>query len=119
MTDKVLILDDEPEIADILGALLEERYPCKVFIHADEALQELAADHYSLVITDIEMPDRDGVQFITAARTVSPSSRIFISTGHDQGHPRVQSALAAGAVGVIYKPFADIDELVATLGAEV
>lgn len=111
----VLIVDDEIEIGEILGALLEDNFVCSVFDKATEALTNLKENSFSYIITDIEMPDINGIRFVEEARKLSPKSIIFVSTGHDHQHPRVQAALEAGAHGVLTKPYADPDALVELL----
>jgi DNA-binding NtrC family response regulator len=111
----VLIVDDEIEIGEILGALLEDHFDCSIFDKASDGLAALKDGLFEYIITDIEMPDINGIRFIEEARKLSPNSLIFVSTGHDHFHPRVQAALAAGAHGVLTKPYANPDDLVAHL----
>ncbi len=111
----VLIVDDEMEIAEILEALLEEHFHCRVFYRASEALTLLTSTAFDFIITDIEMPDINGVMFIAEAIKISPKSRIFVSTGHDLDHPKVIACLSAGAHGIITKPYLEPDKLHLTL----
>lgn len=108
----MLIVDDEIEIGEILGALLEDHFECSIFDKAAQALEALKVQPFRYIITDIEMPDMNGIRFVEEARKLSPQSFIFVSTGHDNHHPRVQAALSAGAHGVLTKPYADPEELV-------
>ncbi len=112
---KVLILDDEDEVGEILAILLEEQFDCSVFSDAHRALHSIQVEDYKFIITDLEMPQMDGVQFVQSVRGHNHSSKILISTGHEPTHGKVQAALAAGADGVITKPFLDPDELVESI----
>jgi|GEM_PF-5810217 len=109
---KVLILDDEAEVGEILAILLEVQFDCTVFSDAHQALQSIQAQDYKIIISDLEMPQINGVRFVKAVRDHNNTSTILISTGHDPTHVKVQEALAAGADGVISKPFLDTDQLV-------
>jgi DNA-binding response OmpR family regulator len=112
---KVLILDDEDEVGEILAILLEERFDCSVFSDANRALHSIQGEDYKIIITDLEMPQMDGLQFVQSVRDHNHSSKILISTGHTPTHDKVQAALAAGADAVITKPFLDSDQLVESI----
>lgn len=109
---KVLIVDDEAEVGEILGVLLEEQFDCEVFTDAKRALEAIRKTDFPLIITDLEMPQINGVRFVKEVREVNKTSSILISTGHDSGHPKVQEALKAGANGILTKPFMDPEDLI-------
>ncbi len=112
LRSKVLIVDDEPEVGEILGVLLEEQFDCEIFTDAAHALEALRRTDFPLIITDLEMPQINGVRFIKEVRELNQTTSILISTGHDSAHPKVQEALRAGANGILTKPFLDPDELI-------
>lgn len=112
LRSKVLIVDDEPEVGEILGVLLEEQFDCEIFTDAAHALEALRRTDFPLIITDLEMPQINGVRFIKEVRELNQKTSILISTGHDSCHPKVQEALRAGANGILTKPFMDPDDLI-------
>jgi CheY-like chemotaxis protein len=112
MKSKVLIVDDEPEVGEILGVLLEEQFECEIFTDATQALEALRKTDFPLIITDLEMPQINGIRFIKQVRELNRKTAILISTGHDSEHPKVQEALQAGANGILTKPFMDPDDLI-------
>jgi DNA-binding response OmpR family regulator len=109
---KILIVDDEPEVGEILGVLLEEQFDCEIFTDAARALEALRRTDFPLIITDLEMPQISGLRFIKEVRELNQKTAILISTGHDSSHPKVQEALRAGANGILTKPFMDPDDLI-------
>lgn len=63
---KILIIDDEPVIAEELSEFLESfDYPCATALSADEAVERIAGDvDITLIMTDMRMPGRDGADLI-------------------------------------------------------
>lgn len=112
---KILILDDEAEVGEILGVLLEEQFDCETFTDAALALNALKSGDFPVIITDLEMPHFNGVEFVKKVRLQNCQSSILISTGHDSSHPMVQEALKGGANGVLPKPFLDPESLIACI----
>ncbi|SMF46128.1 response regulator transcription factor [Pseudobacteriovorax antillogorgiicola] len=117
MTEKksLLIIDDEGDIAEILATLLEDEFECEYVVSGEEGLNKIQTNQYSAIITDLEMPDISGINIIKTVRENNDNIPIFISTGHDHAHPKVQTALSIGAQAALHKPFLDPDDLIATL----
>ncbi len=110
---KILILDDEAEVGEILGVLLEDEFDCIIFTDPTLALKALQSEDFLIIITDLEMPRVSGVEFVKKVRLQNCQSPILISTGHDASHPMAQEALKSGANGILPKPFADPESLIA------
>ncbi|MCD6320132.1 MAG: response regulator [Candidatus Desulfofervidaceae bacterium] len=87
MSDKkqnfqVLVVDDEKFVADTVGLMVSHAgYPYKVASSAQEALELLAKEDFALVITDIMMPEYDGLWLIEKALTFYPELAIVVLTG--------------------------------------
>jgi DNA-binding response OmpR family regulator len=120
---KALIVDDEPDIREVLTRLLErESLNVRVADSGAEGLRKFREDPADIVITDIIMPDVDGIQFIKSLRSEFPRARIIaISGGGNMGplgyRPEAITTTAylvaaeqAGADCIITKPF-DREEL--------
>jgi two-component system KDP operon response regulator KdpE len=108
---KVLVVDDEPQIRRLLkSALARASY---AVVEADTARAALAAvdiDHPDVILLDLGLPDRDGLELIPLIRAKSAAPLIVISarTATDEK----VSALDLGASDYLTKPF-DTDELLA------
>jgi len=115
MVDKVLVVDDEPEILRFLGEFLG-RNGYEVFQARDgvAGLKELFAHQPDLVLVDIMMPLMDGYTLCRRIREVSNVPIIMVS-GVSQDVSKVE-ALKIGADDYVTKPFS-ITELAARIGA--
>lgn len=109
MTEKhsLLIIDDEEDIGEILGVFLEEDFACEWVDNPNEGIERAKKKPFSIIITDLEMPDIDGLTVIKEIRASGIDSVIIVSTGHDSSNPKVVSAMEAGAQGLLCKPFMD------------
>ena len=114
MSDKpaLLIIDDEEDIGEILSVFLEDDFDCDCILDPTEAVKAAQEKPYQIVITDLEMPDLDGIQVINELKKAGIKAPILISSGHDKTHPKIQSAMEAGAEGVLTKPFMDPEAVV-------
>ncbi len=110
---RILAVDDEPAIRRLLTAILE-RGGHEVVIAADarSALQELGRDQVDAVLVDLGLPDRDGLELISAIRARS-GVPIVVVTARSEIAEKV-AALDLGADDYVTKPF-DGDELLARL----
>ena len=104
---RVLVVDDDPEIVTFLATLLElEGIDSTVATSAAAALEKLERVVPNLVLLDIAMPDRDGLDLCRALKK-DPRTRdvpVFVVSARP-GKDVVERALAAGAEEFIRKPF--------------
>jgi len=104
---RVLVVDDDPEIVTFLATLLElEGIDSTVATSAAAALEKLEHVVPNLVLLDIAMPDRDGLDLCRALKK-DPRTRdvpVFVVSARP-GKDVVERALAAGAEEFIRKPF--------------
>ena len=111
---KVLIVDDEPEIrSSILGVLQDEGFEVDTAQDAEQCLQKVRADAPDVVLLDIWMPGRDGVQILEELKQVKANMPVIIISGH----ATIQNALEAtrkGAFDFIEKPF-QIDSILLSI----
>ena len=113
--NRVLVVDDEPQIVRALSINLRARhYEVHTARTGQEALATAAAHPPDLVILDLGLPDLDGVQVIEGLRgwTAAP---ILVLSGRSDSSDKVE-ALDAGADDYLTKPFR-VDELLARLRA--
>jgi DNA-binding NtrC family response regulator len=102
---RVLVIDDEPDLTDVLTLILEDDYETTVFNNPVEALKVIETGTFQLVLTDLNMPQMSGVDVIHQIRKVKPKIPVVIMTGHGEGEPEVVEALKAGGGMVLAKPF--------------
>lgn len=103
--DQILIIDDEPNILEVLKALLEkENYEVFTFQSFDEALPVLNQENISLVITDLAMPQKSGFDVLEYCKKYSPDLPVMMITAFGTIEQAVQ-AMKQGAFDFIAKPF--------------
>jgi len=104
---KVLVVDDDPEIVTFLSTLLElEGIESSVATSAAAALEQLQQGRPDLVLLDIAMPDRDGIDLCKELKSDPRLAEVpvFVVSARP-GKDVVERALAAGAEEFIRKPF--------------
>lgn len=102
---KVLVVDDDPGVVDLLSAFLDTRgYAVQACRSGREALAALEEGPFDLVISDIEMAEMNGYELLRQTRERYPQIGIVLMTGYTEKHP-LSEALRAGADGYISKPF--------------
>lgn len=107
MSKKILIVDDSESIRDVVTFTLEnEGHEVMAGNDGTDALQYLDGQGIDLVITDLHMPEMDGISLIKEIRKKDEYSRtpILFLTTESQQEKKVE-AKEAGATGWIVKPF--------------
>ena len=79
---KVLLLDDEPEVLKALTRVLRREYELVCFTDGNKALLELENNLYSVLVTDMRMPEINGATFLKKAHEISPMSQKILLTGY-------------------------------------
>jgi CheY-like chemotaxis protein len=111
---RILVVDDEPLVAESLVRLLTQ-YGHQVILATDgeTGLRHYHEQHYDLVIADAVMPVMDGVEFVTRLRALDRQAQVLAISGQTAA-PRVEGMLQAGAFGFVSKPFV-VDELLGAI----
>ena len=108
--DMILVVDDEPLISDIIAKCLEaEGYKSRIAHSAEEALEKLEQDEFSLLISDIMMPGKTGIELLAILKEIYPDLAVIMVTAVDDRKTAVK-ALQLGAYGYVIKPF-DLNEI--------
>lgn len=113
MTVRVVLADDHPMYRYGLAAILAQSDSVEVVATADSGqglLDAVELHHPDVVITDLSMPDLDGVAATRALRALDPAPGVLVLTMHEDDE-HVFAALRAGAGGYLVKG-ADGDEIV-------
>jgi CheY-like chemotaxis protein len=110
MSSKILVVDDEPDIRDILCSFFQEfGYEVTAAPGAQEALSILEQEPILVMLLDLNMPGMNGLDLCRAIRPRLPQARIYALTGfHRLFTP--DSARQAGFDGFLTKP-ADLHQL--------
>jgi two-component system, sensor histidine kinase and response regulator len=105
MTARLLVVDDEMAQMKALCTTLEiEGYRTTGYSSPKEALEQLRAGQHELLLTDLMMPELDGIELIKAARTIDPEIAGVVMTGHGTIDTAV-AAMQVGALDYVLKPF--------------
>jgi len=105
---RILVIDDQPHIRTIIHELLSyDNHQIDCAENGKIGLMLIRRQNYDLVITDVIMPERDGLEVIKAIKTDFPDTRIIVMTG---GATRIDAenllgmANAMGADRALLKP---------------
>jgi len=104
VSPRILIVDDEVEITEILADLLSEDYECLRAASAEEALTRLTESEFQLVISDITMPGMSGLDMIPHVKDLSPDTVVVMISGMQTVESAI-GALRLGAFDYLMKPF--------------
>ena len=102
---RILVIDDEPDIRESLEALLsQEGYQVELAANATEGLKRLETGLYDLVLLDLMMPDKSGMQVLEEIRARDRETPIFMITAYGSIEVAVE-ALKRGANDYFSKPW--------------
>ena len=102
--DRVLVIDDETHIRNILCETLNANYDCETAASAEEGLEILQSNPFSLVLSDINMKGITGLEMVPEILAVAPDTVVIIMSGA-QTMENAVGALRAGAFDYLMKPF--------------
>ncbi len=101
---RVLIVDDEVELANALrSSLTAQGYEAVAFTSGKDALKALETQNFELLLTDLMMPDMDGVEVLRAALEIDPHLAGILMTGQGTVQTAVE-AMKIGALDYVLKP---------------
>lgn len=117
---KVVIIDDEPIIVEGISRLIQwEQYSCKLVATANDGLegaQIIRKYRPNIIITDISMPDQDGLSMIAGLKSEFPDMEISILTGYRK-FEYAQRAIRLGVTRFLLKPsnMEELEEAITTM----
>ena len=107
---KILVVDDETQICQNVKKILSKKnYQVTFALNAQEALEKMAQDSFSLLISDIVMPGQNGLALLKLAKQQWPLTKAIIMTAYASTDTAMK-AIRLGALDYIQKPFTP-DEL--------
>jgi DNA-binding NtrC family response regulator len=102
---RVLVVDDEPKLGRFVAEMLElDGHDVVRAGGGREALVHLAAAPFDLVVTDLRMPEVDGLAVLRAARAREPAPEVVVMTAYGTAESAVE-AMKSGAADYVTKPF--------------
>lgn len=106
----VLVIDDEPDIRELLTLTLSRMgLTCDTAINYTQGVQLIKTNNYSLVLTDMRLPDGDGIDIVTFIQKIKPQLPVAVITAYGNIEGAVNT-LKAGAFDYVSKPV-DLDML--------
>src|SRR5579872_7416313 len=102
MSEKILFVDDEPGVLEGFRRILHKEFSLDIAVSGREGLAAISAageDSYAVIVSDMRMPEMDGVQFLSRVRTVSGDSVRIALTGYAD----IQTASNAVNEGAIFR----------------
>lgn len=105
MKERILVVDDDPGLSEVIGMLLErEGYGVESAGTVKAGLERVGASSVDLVVTDLKLPDGTGLDVIAGVRARRPRLPIIMITSYSSMESAID-ALRAGANDYVIKPF--------------
>lgn len=114
---RILIIEDDGEIRDLLERLLtREGHTVATAINGKQGVVAFRANPFDMVITDIIMPEKDGIEAIMDLKRERPDLKLIAISGGGRADPEnyLHSAQLLGATRTLRKPFTN-DAILATV----
>lgn len=106
---KVLIVDDNAVLCDVLTQVLnEDGYTAHTALTAEDALERMNRDPYELLLVDIKLPGMSGIDLLREARTRAPGTDVVTITSYASMETAVE-AIRLGARDYLIKPFDQLE----------
>ena len=106
MAEKLLILDDEPDMLKLLQMIISEKTPYETVTtnNPHEALELAEKGGFAMVITDLKMPGLDGIEVLEAIRRMDEDIPVIFITAYGSVESAIET-MQKGAFDFITKPF--------------
>src|SRR4030067_1928137 len=102
--ETILIVDDDKSIRYSLKRMMEEKYSILTAQNGEESLTRVKESSPDLVIMDIKMPGRSGIEVLKEIKLIDPKSLVIIMTAYGTTETAIE-AMKYGAYDYILKPF--------------
>ncbi len=102
----ILVVDDEDSIRESLRMLLGNKgYRVVTAENGREGIGEIERSTPDLILTDISMPDMEGIEFLKTVRSKNKDLPVIVMSGHATGTKFFKAAALLGATATLKKPF--------------
>jgi DNA-binding NtrC family response regulator len=113
MASRILVIDDEEEVCDLIRTALERQgMSVTACTSPSRALERVACEPYDVVLTDLAMPEIDGIEVCERIASMNAALPVIVVTGHGR---KETAAMGAGAFDFVAKPV-DPELLVLVVG---
>jgi DNA-binding NtrC family response regulator len=110
---KILVVDDEPIVLESCKRVLGESFEVSLAKSADDALESMSREVFSLILLDIKMPGKDGMTLMRQVKEKWPDIPVIIMSGYVTNET-MEEVAKTDAATFLAKPFTP-DELVQTV----
>lgn len=118
MSSRVLMVDDDRSMANALSRALSLQFDITIANSGEEALELMRQENpFEVVVTDLRMPQMDGVELIQAVKELAPNAVFILLTGTNDSGTQEYIASAGGVYCTLYKPCTTKDIRTAINGA--
>ena len=115
MSQHILLVDDEPQICELLSIYLNKQgYSSSSVGNSKAAMEFLGSQHTDLVVLDIGLADDDGLRVLTDIKKQHPAVKVIMLTGMGLVEDLLQEAVQKGADGYVSKDL-PLDELLMSI----
>lgn len=111
MKGKILVVDDEPDILSALSMILSEEFEVQTALGGRKAIALFASEPFDLVITDLKMPDVDGIEVMKQIRQLDEDVEFIVLTGFASVDTAIKALKDCNAYDYLSKPLEEIDEI--------
>ena len=112
LVGSILVCDDERSICELLDiALRREGHKVETVTGGDAARRKIESALFDVIVTDIKMPNVDGIEVLRYAHQVSPDTAVILMTAVDDYDAAIQAVKAGGATDYIRKSPGLVDEI--------
>ena len=110
MENRILVVDDDPLLRDFLAETLNRTgYSVSLASTGEEALEKIRKEDCDIILSDVRMPNMDGMELLKTAKTSLPDAKVVMMTAYGTVQNAVE-AMKLGAFDYVMKPFS-IDEI--------
>lgn len=113
---KVLIVDDEEDITEILTAMVKDQgFDATSVLNAEDALELYKVETFNLIIVDILLPNMNGIDLTREIVSKNPDQKVVVMTGGGESREDIVKAILLhegqrkGAIHTLSKPFNNSD----------
>jgi len=105
IAERVLLIDDEPDVIELCQRALEqEGFEVKGALNGEEGLRLFSEGDFDLILLDVKLPDRDGLDVLSTVQEMDPEMAVIIVSGYGTMEMAIR-ALKLGAQDFLLKPF--------------
>lgn len=113
---KIMIIDDELDILDVLDRFLSRKgnFEIETFANPESAIKHAKSGSYDLILTDIMMPQVSGMEILKEIKETNPSIKVIFMTAYSN-KDKIEKSEKLGVDGYLEKPFKNLSLIEETI----